>query len=155
MIQHRVVALLAALAALTLPGGAPAVEGEGNAPVILVVASKAKDLPPDHYLWAAELTASRIKGNTQVLEGDFAAALKHARENKGAVAGIVEIIVDVYAWDEEVRITCYDPAGRQLWKEKVSVNAGGSEEALARKMVERAIVKAEKRPACASAGRGK
>jgi hypothetical protein len=144
----RFVAACAVLTNSMLPNTGAATESEKDEPVILVVASKVEDLPDDHYRWAAEMTASRLKGNTDVLSGDFAAALKYSRENKGRVAGIVEIIVDVYSFDEDVRITCYDASGRRIWKEKVSVNMGGSEEALARKMVERAIAKAEKRPAC-------
>lgn len=57
--------------------------------------------------------------------------------------------MDVYSWREEVRITCFEPTGREIWKEKAIVNSGGSEEALARKMLERALRKAEKRPVCA------
>ena len=142
-------ATVAALATLVPAAPATAEEATQDKPVILVVPGGVKDHPAAEYQWAAEMTAARIKGNTQTLEGDLGAALKYARENKGKVAGIVEILVDVYSWDEEVRITCYDPVGRKRWKDKVSLNMGGSEEALARKMVERAIVKAEKRPACA------
>lgn len=58
--------------------------------------------------------------------------------------GIIEVIIDVYSFKEEVRISCFDPAGRELWKEKAKANMGGNEEALARKMFERALQKAEK-----------
>lgn len=115
---------------------------------ILVVAAKVDDLAEDHYQWAAEMAAARLKGKTTVLSGGLAGALRHARENPGTASGIVEVMIDVYSWREEVRITCFDSAGREVWKEKTLVNAGGSEEALARKMLERALKKAEKRPAC-------
>lgn len=118
-------------------------------PRILVVVAKAKDLEANHYLWAAEMAASRLQGkNNQVLEGGLAAALKEARENPGTVRGIVEIVVNVYAFDEDVRIGCFDARGKQLWRKKSSVNAGGSEEDLARKLFERTLEKAEKMPPC-------
>ncbi len=64
------------------------------------------------------------------------------------MSGIVEVMIDVFSYAEEVRITCMDAAGREIWKEKARANMGGSEEALARKMLERALGKTEKRPAC-------
>lgn len=115
---------------------------------VLVVAAKVNDLAEDHYQWAAEMAAARLKGKTTVISGGLAGALRHARENPDTAAGIVEVMIDVYSWREEVRITCFDRAGREVWKEKAIVNSGGSEEALARKMLERALKKAEKRPAC-------
>lgn len=115
---------------------------------VLVVAAKVADLAEDHYQWAAEMAAARLKGKTTVVSGGLAGALRHSRENPGSAMGIVEVMIDVYSWREEVRITCFDPTGREIWKEKAIVNNGGSEEALARKMLERALKKAEKRPAC-------
>lgn len=115
---------------------------------VVVVAAKVPDLAEDHYLWAAEMAAARLQGKPTVLEGGLAGGLRHARENPGTVRGIVEIMIDVHSWDEEVRITCYDTSGREVWKDKAKVNMGGSEEALARKMLDRALKKAEKRPAC-------
>lgn len=115
---------------------------------VLVVATEIEDLAKDHYQWAAEMVAGRLKGKTTVLSGGLAGALRQARENPGTVRGIVEVMIDVYSWREEVRITCLDPAGRELWKEKAVFNTGGNEEALARKMLEKALKKAEKRPAC-------
>lgn len=115
---------------------------------VVVVAAKVKDLDADHYLWGAELVAARIKGPTTVISGGLAAALKQVREAPGTARGIVEVLIDVHSWDEEVRITCFDASGRELWKDKAKVNMGGSEEALARKMLERAIQKADKRPVC-------
>jgi len=116
---------------------------------ILIVVAKAKDLDANHYLWAAEVAAGRLPGkNKQVLEGGLAAAIREARGKPGTVRGIVEIVVNVYAWDEDVRITCFDPKGKQVWKKKSSVNAGGSEEDLARKLFERTLNKAEKMPPC-------
>lgn len=116
--------------------------------VVVYVAAKVKDLDEDHYLWAAELAAARLKGEAEVLEGGLAGALRYSRENKGSVQGIVEVMIDVFSYAEEVRITCLDAAGRELWKEKARANMGGSEEALARKMLERALDKAQKRPGC-------
>lgn len=119
---------------------------------ILVVVAKSKDLDANHYLWTAEMAAGRLPGaNLEVLEGGLAAALKEARQNPGTVRGIVEIVVNVYAWDEDVTITCFDSGGKRLWKKKSSVNTGGSEEDLARKLFERSLEKAEKMPPC---GRG-
>jgi len=139
------------LAAAALNGQA-APEGAPASNRLLIVVAKAKDLDADHYLWAAEVAAGRLPGdNNQVLEGGLAAAIKEAREKPGTVRGIIEIVVNVYSWDEDVRMTCYDPTGRQLWKKKSSVNAGGSEEELARKLFERTLQKAEKMPPC---GRG-
>lgn len=132
------------LAAQTEPTAATATSDRQ----VLVVAAKINDLAEDHYQWAAEMTAARLKGKTTVISGGLAGGLRHARENPGAAMGIVEVMIDVYSWREEVRITCFDPAGREIWKEKAIVNSGGSEEALARKMLERALKKAEKRPAC-------
>jgi hypothetical protein len=116
--------------------------------LVLVVAAQAHELPENHYLWAAEMAASRLKGKTSVLEGGLNAALRRSRENPGTTQGIIEVIIDVYSYKEEVRISCFDPAGRELWKEKAKANMGGNEEALARKMFERAIQKAEKHTAC-------
>ena len=97
------------------------------------------------------VAAGRLPGgNNQVLEGGLAAAIKEAREKPGTVRGIIEIVLNVYSWDEDVRMTCYDPSGRQLWKKKSSVNAGGSEEELARKLFERTLQKVEKMPPCGS-----
>jgi hypothetical protein len=127
--------------------------GEPQAPPekkVLFVAAKIEDQAADRYLWAAEMAALRMKGKTEVLPGGLVAALQYSREKPGEVAGIVEIMVDVYSWREEVRITCFDNKGKSLWKEKAVVNTGGSEESLARRMVERAIKKAEDRPACGS-----
>jgi hypothetical protein len=115
---------------------------------VLVVAAAVEDRPEAQYLWAAEMAASRLKGSTRVLPGGLAEALRYARENPGAVQGIIEVMIDVYSWKEEVRISCLDPAGRTVWKEKAVMNNGGSEEALARKMFERALKKAERRGAC-------
>lgn len=131
------------LAAQTAPATPTSAERQ-----VLVVAGKVDDLAEDHYQWAAEMTAARLKGKSTVLSGGLAGALRHVRENPGTAMGIVEVMIDVYSWDEEVRITCFDSTGREIWKEKAVVNAGGSEEALARKMLERALKKAEKRPAC-------
>lgn len=97
---------------------------------------------------AAEMAAARLKGKTTVVPGGLAGALRHSRENPGTAMGIVEVMIDVHSWREEVRITCFDPAGREIWKDKAIVNAGGNEESLARKMLERALKKAEKRPIC-------
>lgn len=147
--SYRTLALALAIAcplsleAQTAP--APPVPAERQ---VLVVAAKVDDLAEDHYQWAAEMTAARLKGKSTVLSGGLAGALRHVRENPGTAMGIVEVMIDVHSWDEEVRITCFDSAGREIWKEKAVVNAGGSEEALARKMLERALKKAEKRPAC-------
>lgn len=140
------VVLLTAMLA-PLPGAA-ASESEAAKKITLVVAAQIEDVPEDRHLWAAGLSASRLKGNLEVLEGGLAAALKHSRANPGKVARIVEVMVDAYSWREEVRITCYNATGRSLWKEKAVANMGGSEESLARKMVDRALAKAEKRPAC-------
>lgn len=115
---------------------------------VLVVAAEIEDLAKDHYQWAAEMVAARVKGKTTVISGGLAGALHQARENPGTVRGIVEVMIDVFSWREEVRITCFDPAGREIWKEKAVFNTGGNEEALARKMLERTLKKAEKRPAC-------
>ena len=115
---------------------------------VLVVAAKIENLEADHYLWAAEMTAGRLKGPSKVVEGGLVSALRYSRENPGTVRGIVEVVIDVYSYAEEVRITCLDPAGRPLWKEKVRANMGGSEEALARKMLERALGKMESHASC-------
>jgi hypothetical protein len=136
---------------LQIPVGAQAPEpsqAQASEKLVLVVTAKVEDLDDNHYLWGAELAAARLKGNTKVLEGGLAGALRFSRENPGAVRGIVEIMIDVYSYAEEVRITCMDAAGRQVWKEKARANMGGSEESLARKMLERALAKAEKRTAC-------
>lgn len=118
---------------------------------VLFVVAQVKDLDANHYLWAAEMAASRLDGShNEVLEGGLAAALKEARTNPGAIQGIVEIFIDVHSWQEEVRITCYDTGGRDLWKKRTRVNAGGNEEKLARNMFERVLKKIEKEPACGS-----
>ena len=121
-----------------------------NEKKVLFVAAKIDKLEADHYLWAAEMAALRLKGPGKVLPGGLEAALKVALEHPESVRGIVEIMVDVYSWREEVRITCFNAKGKSLWKEKAVMNTGGSEESLARRMVERAIKKAEDRPACGS-----
>ena len=136
---------------LLCSGTSYAAEAEPTAPRTLIVVAKSKDLDANHYLWAAEMAASRLPGNNnQVREGGLAAALKEAREGPGTVRGIVEIVVNVYSWDEDVRISCFDPKGKQIWKRKSSVNAGGSEEDLARKLFERTLEKAERMPQCGS-----
>ena len=142
--------LLLALVSLVVPSHVVGAADSGpQGPRVLVVVAKAKDLDANHYLWAAEMAAGRLQGkNNQVLEGGLAAALKEAREKPGTVRGIVEIVVNVYAFDEDVRIGCFDAKGKQLWKKKSSVNAGGSEEDLARKLFERTLEKAEKMPPC-------
>jgi len=117
---------------------------------VLVVAAAIQDLPENHYLWAAEMAAARLKGKNTVMEGGLSGALRRSRENPGTTQGIVEIIIDVYSVNEEARITCFDPTGREVWKEKAKANMGGNEEALARKMFERVLTKAEKHPACTS-----
>ena len=117
---------------------------------VVVVAAKVEDLAEDHYMWGAEVAAARLKGKTTVVEGGLAGALRHVRENVGLARGIIEIMIDVHSWNEEVRITCFDTAGRVLWKEKAKANMGGNEEKLARNMLERALKKAEKRKACGS-----
>lgn len=127
------------------PASLPSPEPER---VVLVVAAKIKDLDADHYQWAAELAAARLKGSTKVVDGGLAGGIRFAKENPDVVRGIVEVMIDVYSFAEEVRITCMDPSGREIWKEKSRFNNGGSEEALARKMLERALDKAEKRPVC-------
>lgn len=70
-----------------------------------VVAVKVKDLAVNRYSWSAELAAARLKGATKVLEGSLAGALRYSRENPGTVRGIVEIMIDVYSYAEEFRIT--------------------------------------------------
>jgi hypothetical protein len=130
---------------------AGAAEASAEGPRVLIVVAKAKDLDANHYLWAAEVAAARLPGkNNQVVEGGLAAALKEVREKPGTVRGIVEIVVNVYAWDEDVRIACLDVRGKEVWKKKSSMNAGGSEEDLARKMFERTLQKAENMPECGS-----
>lgn len=146
-----VIMLFMMLAGAAVLNAQAAPEGTSTSNRVLIVVAKAKDLDADHYLWAAEMAAGRLPGgNNQVLEGGLAAAIKEAREKPGTVRGIIEIVVNVYSWDEDVRMTCYDPSGRQLWKKKSSVNAGGSEEELARKLFERTLQKAEKMPSCGS-----
>lgn len=142
---------LALTSSLLLPAAAQPAPEDPTSPAdlqILVVATEIEDLTKDHYQWAAEMVAARLKGKTTVISGGLAGALRQARENPGTVRGIVEVMIDVYSWREEVRITCLDPAGRELWKEKAVFNTGGNEQALARKMLEKALKKAEKRPAC-------
>lgn len=150
--------LLFALLPLVLTAGVSGAQVAPTAateePRILVVVAQAKDLDANHYLWAAEVAAARLPGkNYQVLEGGLVAALREAREKPGTVRGIVEIVVNVYAWDEDVRITCFDTSGREIWKKKSSVNAGGSEEDLARKLFERTLEKAEKMAPCGRASK--
>ena len=141
--------LLRALLPLVVASQVGAADSAPQEPRVLLVVAKAKDLDANHYLWAAEMAAGRLQGkNNQVLEGGLAAALKEAREKPGTVRGIVEIVVNVYAFDEDVRIGCFDAKGKQIWKKKSSVNAGGSEEDLARKLFERTLEKAEKMPPC-------
>lgn len=143
----RVLAVLAFAVITAIP--APGQQASAQEPRILIVVAKVKDLEANHYLWAAEIAAGRLQGkNNQVLEGGLAAAIKEAREHPGTVRGIVEIVVNVYAFDEDVRISCFDAKGKQLWKKKSSVNAGGSEEELARNLFERTLEKAETMPAC-------
>jgi hypothetical protein len=141
--------VLAMSIALSLTGSRTLAESPASKdPVVLVFAADVEDVPDGHYEWAAEMVAARLKGNLETFDGDFGQALRFARENPGKVSGIVEIIVDVYTLREEVRITCSSTTGKELWKDKAVVNMGGGEETLARKMVERAIKKAERRPAC-------
>ena len=148
--KHYVIMLFMILAGAALNAQA-APEGTPTSNRVLIVVAKAKDLDADHYLWAAEVAVGRLPGgNNEVLKGGLAAAIKEAREKPGTVRGIIEIVVNVYSWDEDVRITCYNPSGRQLWKKKSSVNAGGSEEELARNLFERTLQKAEKMPPCGS-----
>jgi hypothetical protein len=143
----RILAVIMALAASPLP--VTMAQSAAPEPRVLIVVAKSKDLEANHYLWAAEMAAGRLQGkNNQVLEGGLAAALKESRENPGTVRGIVEIVVNVYSFDEDVRISCFDAKGKQMWKKKSSVNGGGSEEDLARKLFERTLEKAEKMPAC-------
>lgn len=145
------IAIASVCLSLQIPGAAqPPEAAPSPAPekVVLVVTAKVKDLEDNHYLWGAELAAARLKGATKVIEGGLAGALRYSRENPGSVRGIVEVMIDVYSYAEEVRITCTDPAGREIWKEKARANMGGNEEALARKMLERTLDKAEKRAAC-------
>lgn len=147
--MKRFLPLLALVLLLVASHVVAAVDSAPQEPRVLIVVAKAKDLDANHYLWAAEMAAARLQGrNNQVLEGGLAAALKEAREKPGTVRGIVEIVVNVYAFDEDVRIGCFDAKGKQLWKKKSSVNAGGSEEDLARKLFERTLEKAEKMPPC-------
>ena len=101
---------VAALALLSTPVAAQTEPAKAtDSKRVLFVVAKQKDLDANHYLWAAEMAAARLRGdNNQVLEGGLAAGLKEAREKAGTVRGIVEIVVNVYSWDEDVRITCYD-----------------------------------------------
>jgi hypothetical protein len=126
-----------------------AADSPTQGPRTLIVVAKSEDLEANHYLWAAEIAASRLQGkNNQVLEGGLAAALKESREEPGTVHAIVEIVVNVYSWDEDVQIRCLDTKGKVLWKKKSSANMGGSEEKLARNLFERTLEKAEKMPPC-------
>jgi hypothetical protein len=77
--------------------------------------------------------------------GGLAGGLRFSREHPEEVAGILEILIDVYTAFEEVRITCFDTAGRERWKRKTELNAGGSEERMARNMLDRVITKIEKK----------
>lgn len=63
---------------------------------VLVVAAKVNDLAEDHYQWAAEMAAARLKGKTTVVPGGLAGALRHVRENPDSAMGIVEVMIDVY-----------------------------------------------------------
>jgi hypothetical protein len=131
------------------PAATPAPQATNR---ILIVVEKDKELEADHYLWAAEMAAGRLKGDTkEVIPGGLAAGLKEAREKPGTVRGIIDIVINVYSWDEDVRIACYDATGHELWKKKSSMNSGGSEEDLARKLFERTLKKAEEMPACGRA----
>lgn len=144
--------MLYALAATLALAIAPAQHADDTArDRILVVAAKIDDFPEDHYLWAAEIAAARLPGNTEVVEeGGFAGALRIVREEPGTVQGIVEIVIDVYRAFEEVVVTCMDPRGKKIWRKKSVVNAGGPEETLARNMLNRALNKAEKQDVCGS-----
>lgn len=134
------------LAAAALVSGAPVIaSGNDSGKQVVVVAAKAKDLEEDHYLWAAELVASRLEGEFKVVPGGLAGGLRFSREQPGEVAGILEIVIDVYTAFEEVRITCFDTSGRERWKRKTELNAGGSEEKLARNMLDRVIKKVEEK----------
>lgn len=151
--MHRVTFTLVAICLVTSALSMAGQDAQGPVvaePKVIVVAAQAKDLDENHYLWAAEMAAARLAGKTDVLEGGLAAALRYSRENPGSVQGIVEIVIDVHTVFEEVRVNCYDPKGRLLWKKKTELNAGGSEEKMARNMLERALKKAEKQPACGS-----
>jgi anthranilate phosphoribosyltransferase len=76
-----------------------------------VVAAKVKDLDADHYLWAAEVVAARLEGDSEVLEGGLATALKFSREHPREVTGILEVVIDVHTLFEKVRVSCYDTCG--------------------------------------------
>lgn len=138
--------MLLVLAVLFIATAVPATAEETETgPESLVVAAKAKELEEDHYLWAAEMVAARLKGNFKVLPGGLAAALRYSREQPAQVSGILEVMVDVYTAFEEVRITCYDPVGKERWKRKTELNTGGSEEKMARNMLDRVIRKIQKK----------
>lgn len=117
----------------------------GPPTMVLVVAAKVKDLDADHYLWAAEIVAARLDGEFEVLEGGLAGALRFSREHPGEAAGILEVLIDVHTVFEEVRITCFDTSGRERWKRKTELNAGGSEEKMERNMLDRVIEKIKKK----------
>jgi hypothetical protein len=141
--------LVLSLCAFAAVGVSAQSNPEASEPRILIVVAQSKDLDANHYLWTAEIAASRLPGeNKQVLEGGLVAALREARAKPGSVRGIVEIVVNVYAWDEDVTIGCFDASGKRIWKKKSSANTGGSEEKLARNMFERTLQKAEKMPPC-------
>lgn len=134
------------LAAAVLVHGAPvAASNDDPGEHVLVVAAKAKDLEEDYYLWAAELVAARLEGDLKVVPGGLAGGLRFSRENPEKVAGILEVVIDVYTAFEEVRITCFDTSGRERWKRKTKLNAGGSEEKMARNMLDRVINKIDKK----------
>jgi hypothetical protein len=144
-------ALLLVAAMAASQAGAEAADAGATPPRLLIVVAKSENLEANHYLWAAQIAANRLPGaNKQVLEGGFSAAIAEASKNPSTVRGIVEIIFNVYSWDEDVTITCYSAAGKKLWRKKSSANMGGNEEYLARKMFERTLEKAEKMPACGS-----
>ena len=138
------------LVAAVLVNGAPVVaSGNDSGKQIVVVAAKAKDLDEDHYLWAAELVAARLEGDFKVVPGGLGGGMRYSREHPEEVAGILEVVIDVYTAFEEVRITCFDTNGRERWKRKTELNAGGSEEKMARNMLDRVIKKVEeKRLSC-------
>lgn len=140
--MYRVLLVSSFLIAIVVPGLA---QETNSRPDTVVVAAQAKDLDEDHYLWAAEMVAARLDGEFEVLSGGLAAGLRYSRENPGQIQGILEVMIDVHTAFEEVRITCYDSTGREQWKRKTELNLGGSEERMARNMLDRVIKKVEKR----------
>ncbi len=65
------------------------------------------------------------------------------RTKRRASESVVEVMIDVHRVFEKVLITCYDTRGRIVWKKKTEINFGGSEDAMARKMLERVLKKPE------------